>query len=41
MYDLNCVIVIVFNCTNAYAWGNILIYISIYIIIGEAERNSN
>ena len=25
MYNLNCVIVVVFNCTHAYAWGYILV----------------
>ena len=33
MYNLNCIIVIVFNCTRAYAQSYTLIYIYIYIYL--------
>ena len=33
MYNLNCIIVIVFSCTRAYAQSYTLIYIYIYIYI--------
>ena len=40
MYNLNCIIVIVFNCTRAYAQNYTLIYIYIYIYI-IAKRLEN
>ena len=46
MYNLNLflkksIIVIILNCNRAYAQGYTLIYIYIYKLIGETERNSN
>ena len=38
MYNLNCIIVIVFNCTRAYAQNYTLIYIYIYIIAKRLEN---
>ena len=41
MYNLNLVIVIVFNYIRVYTGLYTSLYIYIYIIIGETEKNSN
>ena len=38
MYNLNCIIVIIFNCTCTYTQSYTLIYIYIYIIAKRLEN---
>ena len=38
MYNLNHVIVIIFNCTSAYARSYTLIYIYIYILKAKTQK---